>query len=86
MLFIDNTSVIKLSENPIMHSQSKHIMIWYHAICDFIEWQEIKLIHIAGDKMLADSLTKAVRPNILERFINELGLKRQWFCSAEEFI
>jgi hypothetical protein len=26
-LFINNTSVIKLSENPIMHSQSKHIMI-----------------------------------------------------------
>jgi hypothetical protein len=52
-------------------------MIQYHAICDFIERQEIKLIHIAGDKMLADSLTKAVRPDILERFINELGLKRQ---------
>jgi hypothetical protein len=27
MLFIDNTSAIKLSENPIMYSQSKHIMI-----------------------------------------------------------
>jgi hypothetical protein len=52
-------------------------MIQYHAICDFIEQQEIKLIHIAGDKMLVDSLMKAVRPDILERFINELGLKRQ---------
>jgi hypothetical protein len=36
-LFIDNTSAIKLSENPVMHSWSKHIMIWYHAICDFNE-------------------------------------------------
>ena len=52
-------------------------MIYYHVIYDFTEQQEIKPIYIAGDRMLADSLTKAVRPNVLERFINELGLKRQ---------
>ena len=52
-------------------------MIRYYAIRDFIERQEIKPVHVAGDKMLTDSLTKAVKPDILERFVNELGLTRQ---------
>jgi hypothetical protein len=31
-LYIDNTSTVKLSEKPVLHSRSKHILIWYHAI------------------------------------------------------
>ncbi|KAE8555293.1 hypothetical protein EYB25_003841 [Talaromyces marneffei] len=74
-LYIDNTSALKLAGNPVMHSRSKHIMIRYHVIRDFIERDEIKPIHIPGDQMLADSLTKAVNPKILKWFVQELRLR-----------
>lgn len=50
-------------------------MIRYHVIRDFIERDEIKPIHIPGDQMLADSLTKAVNPKILKWFVQELRLR-----------
>jgi hypothetical protein len=73
-LYIDNTSAMKLSENPVMHSRSKHIMLRFHAIRDFIERQDIKPFHTPGDRMLADSLTKAVQPEVLDRFVKELRM------------
>jgi hypothetical protein len=36
MIFCDNQSCIKLSENPIFHDRSKHIEIRYHFICDYV--------------------------------------------------
>jgi predicted transcriptional regulator len=53
-MFIDNSSTMKLSENPVIHSRSRYIN---DSIRDFIERQEIK-------------------SDILERFVNELDLKR----------
>jgi hypothetical protein len=73
-LYIDNTSAMKLSENPVLHSRSKHILIRYHAIRDFIKRQDIRLIHTPGEKMLADSLTKIVQPKVLEQLVKELRL------------
>jgi hypothetical protein len=37
MIYCDNQSCIKLSENPVFHDQSKHIEIRYHFIRDRIQ-------------------------------------------------
>jgi hypothetical protein len=36
MIYYDNQSCIKLSENPIFHDRSKHIEIQYHFIWDYV--------------------------------------------------
>ena len=36
MIFCDNQSCVKLSENPMFHDRSKHIEIKYHYIKDIV--------------------------------------------------
>ena len=36
MIYCDNQSCIKLSENPFFHDRSKHIEIRYHFIHDYV--------------------------------------------------
>jgi hypothetical protein len=36
VIYCDNQSCIKLSENPVFHDRSKHIEIRYHFICDYV--------------------------------------------------
>jgi hypothetical protein len=36
MIFCDNQSCIKMSKNPVFHSNMKHIEIWYHYIRDLV--------------------------------------------------
>ena len=73
-LGIDNQGALALAANPTAHGRSKHIRIRYHAIWDFIEHREINAYYVPIDEMLADSLTKAVKPNVLNRMVKALHL------------
>lgn len=73
-LGIDNQGALALAANPTAHGRSKHIRIRYHAIRDFIEHGEINAHYVPTNEMLADSLTKAVKPNILSRMVKTLRL------------
>ncbi|GKD23716.1 hypothetical protein Tco_1225419, partial [Tanacetum coccineum] len=42
-IFCDNTSAIAISNNPVLHSRTKHIDIRYHFIRDHILKGDIKL-------------------------------------------
>ena len=57
-LFYDNMSAISISRNPVQHSRTKHIDIWYHFICDLVEERVIFLEHITIENQLADLFTK----------------------------
>ena len=73
-LGIDNQGVLALAANPMAHRRSKYIRIRYHAIRDFIEFREINAYYVPTEDMLADSLTKAVKLNILNRMVKALHL------------
>jgi hypothetical protein len=47
--------------------RSKHIRVRYHAIRDFIENGDIQTIYVPTAQMVADGLTKALRPELLKR-------------------
>ena len=36
VMFCDNTSVINISKNPVMHSKTKHIAIKYHFVKELV--------------------------------------------------
>jgi hypothetical protein len=60
MIYCDNQSCIKLSENPIFHDRSTHIEIRYHFIRDYVQRGAFELQYISTDEQVADILTKAL--------------------------
>ena len=60
MVWQDNQSVIKLSDNPVMHSRSKHFRIAMHYIQDLAQRCIIKLDYLESNRMPADVMTKAL--------------------------
>ncbi|GJZ18086.1 retrovirus-related pol polyprotein from transposon TNT 1-94 [Tanacetum coccineum] len=57
-IFCDNTSAIAISNNPVLHSRTKHIDIRYHFIRDHILKGDIELHFIPTEYQLADIFTK----------------------------
>ena len=58
MIYCDNESYIKLSENPIFHDQSKHIGIWYHHLQDCVQRRIMLLHYIPTKEQYAEILKK----------------------------
>lgn len=56
----DNQSAINLGESEAFRPRTKHIDIRYHHIREKIEKKIIELEYVETEKMIADSLTKAV--------------------------
>ena len=54
----DNESAIKLTNNPISHSRTKHIDIRHHFLRDHKTKGDIKIRHVSTEKQLADIFTK----------------------------
>ena len=50
VIYCDNQSCIKLSENPVFYDKSKHIEIKYHFIRDCVEKGIVKLNYIPTDE------------------------------------
>jgi hypothetical protein len=57
-LLCDNESAIKLANNPVNHSRTKHIDIRHHFLRDHKAKGDIALSHVSTDKQLADIFTK----------------------------
>ena len=60
VIFYDNQSCIKLTENPVFHDRSKHIEIKYHFVRDCVQRGAVKLAYIFTHKQVADILTKSL--------------------------
>ncbi|GJZ21695.1 retrovirus-related pol polyprotein from transposon TNT 1-94 [Tanacetum coccineum] len=76
-IFRDNTSAIAISNNPVLHSRTKHIDIRYHFIRDHILKGDIKLHFVPTDLQLADIFTKPLAEPSVTRLVAELdSLKR----------
>lgn len=60
VLHIDNQSAIRLIEEPVVSQRSKHIDVAYHFIREKVAENRLKIKYLQTDRMVADSLTKAV--------------------------
>ncbi|GJV80228.1 retrovirus-related pol polyprotein from transposon TNT 1-94 [Tanacetum coccineum] len=74
-IFCDNTSAIAISNNPILHSRTKHIDIRYHFIRDHILKGDIELHFIPTQYQLADIFTKPLDEPTFKRLIVKLGMQ-----------
>jgi len=64
-IFCDNTVVICLSKNPILHSRAKHIEIKHHFIRDYVQKGILDIQFIDTEHQWANIFTK---PLTIERF------------------
>ncbi|GBP64177.1 Retrovirus-related Pol polyprotein from transposon TNT 1-94 [Eumeta japonica] len=58
VIFSDNESAIKLSNNNCYLPRSRHIDIRYHFLKDHVNNFDIKFSYVKGENMIADNLTK----------------------------
>ncbi|GJT15511.1 retrovirus-related pol polyprotein from transposon TNT 1-94 [Tanacetum coccineum] len=73
-IFCDNTSAIAISNNPVLHSKTKHIDIRYHFIRDHILKGDIELHFVPTDLQLTDIFTKPLAEPSFTRLVAELGM------------
>ncbi|GKC32506.1 hypothetical protein Tco_1039800 [Tanacetum coccineum] len=71
-IFCDNTSAIAISNNPVLHSRTKHIDIRYHFIGDHILKGYIELHFIPTQYQLANIFTKPLDEPTFKRLIVKL--------------
>jgi hypothetical protein len=74
VVFCDNQSCIKLSENPMLHDRLKHIEIRYHFIRDRVQKGAVKLYYISIDEQIVDILTKPLLKGKFVYFRDKLGM------------
>ncbi|GJR17525.1 retrovirus-related pol polyprotein from transposon TNT 1-94 [Tanacetum coccineum] len=73
-IFCDNISAIAISNNPVLHSRTKHIDIRYHFIRDHIFKGDIELHFVPTDLQLADIFMKPLAEPSFTRLVAELGM------------
>ena len=57
-LYCDNESAIKIANNPVQHSKTKHIEIRHHFLRDHVMKEDIDIIHVNTEEQLTDIFTK----------------------------
>lgn len=56
----DNQACTDLIKNPLCNSKSKHIDIMHHFLRERVQRGELSVVHIPGDRNVADVFTKPV--------------------------
>ena len=73
-IFCDNTSAIAITQNPVLHSRTKHIDVRYHFIRDHVEKKSVQIEYVRTEKQIADIFTKTLSEARFMELRNELGM------------
>jgi hypothetical protein len=73
-LLCDNESAIRLTDNPIEHSRTKHIDIRHHFLRDHQQKGDIEVYHISTENQLVDIFTKPLDEKRFCRLHSELNV------------
>ena len=74
MIYCDNNSTIKLSQNPILHDRSKHIDVKYYYLRELTNRKVINLIYCKSEKQLTDIFTKLLKLSTFEKLTRLIGV------------
>jgi hypothetical protein len=73
-LLCDNESAIRLADNPVEHSRTKHIDIRHHFLRDHQQMGDIDVYHISTDHQLAEILTKPLDEKMFCELRSEINV------------
>jgi len=74
VIFCDNQSCVKLSENSVFHDRSKHIDMKYHYIRDIVQKGGVKLQYVSTEAQGGDIFTKPLARVKFAYFQERLGV------------
>jgi hypothetical protein len=73
-LLCDNESAIRMADNPVEHSRTKHIDIRYHFLRDSPTRGDIEISYVNTKDQLADIFTKPLDEKTFSKLRNELNI------------
>jgi hypothetical protein len=73
-LLCDNESAIRMADNPVEHSRTKHIAIRYHFLRDHQQRRDIEISYVSTKEQLADIFTKPLDGKTFTKLRNELNI------------
>jgi hypothetical protein len=73
-LLCDNESAIRMADNPIEHSRTKHIDIRYHFLRYHQQRGDIEIAYVSTKEQLADIFTKPLDEKTFTKLRNELNI------------
>jgi hypothetical protein len=73
-LLCENESAIRITENPVEHSRTKHIDIRYHFLRDHQQKGDIKIAYVNTHNQLADIFSKPLDEKTFSKLRNELNI------------
>jgi hypothetical protein len=73
-LLCDNESAIRMADNPVEHSRTKHIAIRYHFLRGHQQKGDIEIAYINTKEQLADIFTKLLDEQTFNKPRHELNI------------
>jgi hypothetical protein len=73
-LLCDNESAVKIANNPVQHSCTKHIDSRHHFLRDHVAKGDIVLCGVRSEEQLVDIFTKPLDENTFCRLRSELNV------------
>jgi hypothetical protein len=73
-LLCDNESAIRMADNPVEHSRTKHIDILYHFLKNHQQKGDIEIAYVSTHNQLADVFTKPLDEKTFSKLRNELNI------------
>jgi hypothetical protein len=73
-LLCDNESAIRMADNPVEHSRTKHIDIRYHFLMDHQQRGDIEITYVNTKEQLVDIFTKPLDEKTFSKLRNELNI------------
>ena len=84
VIYCNNQSCFKLSENLVFHDRSKHIDICYHHLWDCMGKRIMMLLYVSAEEQDADILTKALSKCKFEFHKDRIGVTTNPFLVERE--
>jgi hypothetical protein len=73
-LLCNNESAIRMADNPVEHSRTKHIAIRYHSLRDHQQRGDIEIAYVSTKEQLADIFTKPLDEKTFTNLRHELNI------------
>jgi hypothetical protein len=84
IIYADNQSCIRISENPRDHARTKHIDIRYHFVRHAVYNGLVIVKHVPTTEMTADILTKSLPRDSHWKHLKGMGLRENPFLQSSD--
>jgi hypothetical protein len=75
-IYMNNSSVITLAKDPMLHDRSKHINTRFHYLRDYIINKVVEVKYVKTQDQVTDIFTKPLKHDVFAKIRDMLGVIR----------